>query len=51
MRILGQGYYIPERIVMSEEVDFLAGVKRGTVLKKTGIKKRHYDDFRNKETA
>ncbi len=51
MRILGQGYYIPERIVMSEEVDFLAGVKKGTVLKKTGIKKRHYADFRDKETA
>ena len=51
MRILGQGYYIPERIVMSEEVDFLAGVKRGTVLKKTGIRKRHYADFRDKETA
>ena len=51
MRILGQGYYIPERIVMSEEVDFLAGVKRGTVLKKTGIRKRHYADFRDKETT
>ena len=51
MRILGQGYYIPERIVMSEEVDFLAGVKKGTVLKKTGIKKRHYADFREKETT
>ena len=51
MRILGQGYYIPERIVMSEEVDFLAGVKRATVLKKTGIRKRHYADFRDKETA
>ncbi|MCP1223126.1 3-oxoacyl-[acyl-carrier-protein] synthase III C-terminal domain-containing protein [Sebaldella sp. S0638] len=51
MRILGQGYYIPERIVMSEEVDFLAGVKKGTVLKKTGIRKRHYADFRDKETT
>ena len=51
MRILGQGYYLPERIVMSEEVDFLAGVKKGTVLKKTGIRKRHYADFRDKETT
>jgi 3-oxoacyl-[acyl-carrier-protein] synthase-3 len=51
MRILGQGYYLPERAVMSEEVDFLSGVKKGTVLKKTGIVKRHYADFRDKETT
>ena len=41
MRILGQGYYLPERVVMSEEVDSLAGVKKGTVFRKTGIIKRH----------
>ena len=51
MRILGQGYSLPERIVMSEQVDFLAGVKKGKVLTKTGIKKRHYADFREKETT
>ena len=51
MRILGQGYYLPERIVMSEEVDFLAGVKKGKKKKKTGIRKRHYADFRDKETT
>lgn len=51
MRILGQGYYLPERVVMSEEVDSLAGVKKGTVFRKTGIIKRHYADFKDKETT
>ena len=51
MKILGSGYYIPKRKVMSEEIDNLINVPNGTVLKKTKVKERYYADYDNTETA
>lgn len=51
MKILGCGYYLPKKIVTSDEVDGLASTSKGTVYNKTGIVKRHYADFDNTETA
>lgn len=42
IKIIGVGKYLPKKVVTSEEVDRLLGLKSGWAEKKSGVKTRHY---------